>query len=276
MFDKDVLEIKQLVKDIGDLNTLIHREQKNFVLYDDSNIISNTFFTELNKNIQSYGIISLQYDYNNEKVINWKNKLRFKINHNIKKEFITLQLEDILTPKKIETEDSKITNISILSIAESKMQIKDEFKIEGLQNFEQYSKINPISVRIIDPDLQTKLLFYSKKYKYRFIANSLLFSSSIKEDTKTIFITSNGLNDEKYLLINGKVFQGISIIYISETENWDKITNESYWTNVVLTDSTYPIAAKHFAFGFETIDLYILLNFEYSLLNNQGKLLEIK
>ena len=29
LFDKDVLEIKQLVKDIGDLNTLIHREQKN-------------------------------------------------------------------------------------------------------------------------------------------------------------------------------------------------------------------------------------------------------
>ena len=44
------------------------------------------------------------------------------------------------------------------------MQITVEFKIEGLQNFEQYSKINPISVQIIDPDLQTKLLFYSKKY----------------------------------------------------------------------------------------------------------------
>ena len=28
LFDKDVLEIKQLVKDIGDLKTLIHREQK--------------------------------------------------------------------------------------------------------------------------------------------------------------------------------------------------------------------------------------------------------
>ena len=103
MFDKDVLQIKQLVKDIGDLNTLIHREQKHCVLYDDSNIISNTFFTQLNKNIQCYGIISLQYDYNNKEVISWKNKLRFKINHNVKKEFITLQLEDILTPKKIET-----------------------------------------------------------------------------------------------------------------------------------------------------------------------------
>ena len=85
MFDKDVLEIKQLLKDIGDLNTLFRREQKNFVLYDDSNIMSNTFFTKLNENIQFYGRISLQYDYNNEKVINWKNKLCFRINHNIKK-----------------------------------------------------------------------------------------------------------------------------------------------------------------------------------------------
>ena len=53
MFEKDVLEIKQLVKDIGDLNNLIQREQRNVVLYDYSNIISNTFFFELNKNIQS-------------------------------------------------------------------------------------------------------------------------------------------------------------------------------------------------------------------------------
>ena len=117
MFNKDVLEIKQLAKDIGDLNALIHWEQKNFACYDDDrNIISNTFLTEINKNIQSYGIISLEYDYNNEKILIWKNKLRFKINHNI-----ALQLEDILTPEKIETEDSKITNISTLTIAESKI-----------------------------------------------------------------------------------------------------------------------------------------------------------
>ena len=62
--------LKQLVKDIGDLKTLIHREQKNFILYDDSNMIRETYFTELNKNIPSYGLISLQYDYNNQKLIN--------------------------------------------------------------------------------------------------------------------------------------------------------------------------------------------------------------
>ena len=58
------------------------------------------------------------------------------------------------------------------------MQIKDEFVIDGFQNFEQYTEINPISIRITDPNLQTELLFYSRKYKYkyRFIATSLLFS----------------------------------------------------------------------------------------------------
>ena len=94
---------------------------------------------------------------------------------------------------------------------------------KGFQNFEQYRRINHISVPIIDPDIQTKLLFYSKKYKHRFIANSLLFSSSIKEDTKVIFITTNGINDTKDILINSKIFQGVGVIYISEIENWNKI-----------------------------------------------------
>ena len=105
LFDKDVLEIKQLVKDIGDLNNLIHKRQKNFILYDESDFIKETFFTELNKNIPSYVIISLHYDYNKKTLINWKNKLGFNINKNIKKEFTILQLEEALAPKKTETED---------------------------------------------------------------------------------------------------------------------------------------------------------------------------
>ena len=156
------------------------------------------------------------------------------------------------------------------------MKIIDEIKIEGFQNFEQYMKINPIDIRITDPEIQTKLLYYSKRFKYKFIANSLLFSSSIKEDTKVIFITTNDLNDAKEILINNKIFQGIGIIYISEIENLDKIKNESHQTNVILTDTIYPAAAKHFAFGFETTDLQNLLNFEYSLINDQRKLLGFK
>ena len=66
------------------------------------------------------------------------------------------------------------------------------------------------------------------------------------------------------------------MIYTSEIEGWEKIKNESHWTNVILTDSVYPTVAKHFAFGFETADLHNLLNSEHSLINDQGKLLEFK
>ena len=104
---------------------------------------------------------------------------------------------------------------------------------KSFQNFEQYMNINPINIWIIDPEIQSKLLFYSKKYKRRFIDNSLLFSSSIFKDTNVIFITTNGLNDAKDILINGKIFQGIGVIYTSEIEGWEKIKNKSHWTNVV-------------------------------------------
>ena len=46
--------------------------------------------------------------------------------------------------------------------------------------------------------------------------------------------------------------------------------------NVLLTDSIYPVTAKHFAFGFETADLHNLLNFKYLLDDDQGKLIEFK
>ena len=227
LFDKNVLPIKKLVKDIGDLNNLTIKETKNFFLYDDSNLISNTFFTELNKKIQAYGFISLLSNNSDERLITSKNRLKFNVLVDIEKEFLTLQLEDILTPKKIETTDSKIKIFSILATGEMNKKIIDQVIIEGFQDFEQYMKINPINIEISDSEIQTKLLFYSKKYKYRFIVNSLLFSSSIKEDTKAIFITTNGLNDAKDLLINGKPFRGIGVIYISEIEKWDKIkTNQ--------------------------------------------------
>ena len=188
---------------------------------------------------------------------------------------MTLQLEDLLSLKKIEIEDSKVTNISILSVTEFKMQIKDEFIIVGLQKFDQYTQLNPITIRITDQNLKRKLFFYSKnRYKYRFVATSLLFSSAIKREANTIFITTNGLNDAKDILVNGKLYQGIGAIYTSEIENWDKLKTESHWVVAILTDSSLPITAKHFSFAFETTDLNSLLNFEYSLLNDKGELLQ--
>ena len=75
LFDKNVLPIKKLVKDIGELDNLTIKETKNFFLYDDSNLISNTFFTELNKKIQGYGFISLLYNNSNKQLVNSKKQI---------------------------------------------------------------------------------------------------------------------------------------------------------------------------------------------------------
>ena len=84
------------------------------------------------------------------------------------------------------------------------------------------------------------------------------------------------LNNTKEILINGKLVQGIGVIFTSEIEDWKNIKKPSDWVNVVLTDLQYPIAAKHFVFAFETTDLHNILNFEYSLVDDKGKLIEFK
>ena len=175
-----------------------------------------------------------------------------------------MQLEEALAPKKIETEDSKIVNISILTVSEFKKKTATSFLSKGLQTLERYTTINPRNVEINNPYLRNKLLFYSSHYKckFRFAANSLRFSSAITEETNAIFITTNELIDATHMCINGKLFQRIGAIYISDIEKWDKIKNKPHWLNVKLTDSLIPIAPKHFASGFETQDFNNLRNFK--------------
>ena len=135
MFDKNVLPIEKLVKDYGDLNNLTIKEAKTFFLYGDGNLIINTFFTELNKTIQAYGYISLLYNNSNKRLITLKNRLKFNVLVDTERDFLTLQLEDILTPKKIETTDSKIKIFSILATGKMNKKIIDQVIIESFQDF---------------------------------------------------------------------------------------------------------------------------------------------
>ena len=145
-------------------------------MYDDSNIINHTVFTELNKRVQSYGLISLEFDKKNKELIIPKNFLNFNIAYNTKRQRITLQLQNIQNPNKIKTTDSKIHNFSILTTKKQdriglkrKMpQVVDEFRIEGLQSFSQYTKINPISIQITESEIQKKLFFTQKKININF------------------------------------------------------------------------------------------------------------
>lgn len=173
-----------------------------------------------------------------------------------------------------------MTNVTILKLDEEiNANVIDSFIIEGIQKFENFKTLNPLSVQVIDPNIRNSIGRYSRsnyRYKYRFIVNSLLFSSLMESETATIFITANELIDAKEIVINGKFFKAIGAIYTTEIENWKEIKKQSNWVSVTLTDSKIPIVAKHFAFSFETNNFNRLLNFELSLLDDNGELINFK
>ena len=133
-------------------------------------------------------------------------------------------------------------------------------------------KSNPVEIATHDSEVQSKLSRYGNQhYKYRFIVNSLLISSSIVQETHLIFLISNGLNDARISLINGKIYKSIGVVNVNETTNWTELKGKSKWVNIVFNDSENPTLAKHFAFAFETKNLNDLLNFELSWLDDEAK-----
>ena len=101
LFDANVLVIKKLIIDIGNLTPIVHKERKIFFLYGGSSIITHIFSTKVNKKLQSYGLISLEYDKTTANLINSKNRLKFNILNNVERKLITLRLEVFQIQKKL-------------------------------------------------------------------------------------------------------------------------------------------------------------------------------
>ena len=112
-------------------------------------------------------------------LIDRQNRIEFIVRNTIKKQFLNLQLENLLEPATIATEDSKMSNITILKVAElPKKKIVENFFIQGLQRFDQYKKLNPLNIEIIDTEIRNKISLYARsnyRYIFRFIANGFTF-----------------------------------------------------------------------------------------------------
>ena len=86
-------------------------------MYDESNHITQTFYTELNKKLKIYGLIST-WAVSIQGTVNFvrpESSLKFNAVNSKYMDHIVLQLEGIKKPGKIETKDAKVTNFSILS-----------------------------------------------------------------------------------------------------------------------------------------------------------------
>ena len=65
-----------------------------------------------------------------------------------------------------------------------------------------------------------------KKYKnvlYKTTPLGLLFPVSIKNDTQQIFVTSRELNGVKKAILNGKIYDLMTIIDLNKINSWSEI-----------------------------------------------------
>ena len=208
---KELTLLKSLSKKVK-IKSLTHAYE-NFFLYDLENMIKPTFTTELQKEFNIYGLIyfSGEAKKNNKlHLVRPKNKLKFQFSRNTYKKEIKFELSKVHKKKTFNVVGDYISNFSMLrtekrGIGQKRkldFELVDEIPILGIQNSE-FNVLNPIYVSINSDSIITRLQMY-KNYRYRFVLQSLLFSSNIENETDVIIVTANGLNNAKEALIKKK------------------------------------------------------------------------
>ena len=127
--------------------------------------------------------------------------------------------------------------------------------------------MNPIEAKLDSNKIFERLANYKK---YRFLVESLLFSSNLENDTNVIFITCDGLSDAKDVLINSTIYKTLGVVYLSEIKNWNLVKVESKRLQAVFVDSEYHTKSSHFGFAFITKNVSNLFNFAITLLDRSG------
>ena len=260
---------------------------ENFFLYDLDNFIVPSFTTELQTEFSIYGLVNFSNKLRTEteklNIISPKNYLRFDIINDTLKNKLNLELTKVHTKKTFEIIDNKVYNFGILRKESEntgkkrkvERKVMDIVRVIGIQKTE-YQYLNPVHVHIKSENVIRKLML-KKNNKYRFILRSIIFSSNITNETDTIFLLSDGLNDARKIFIKDSLEFGIGVCYLSEIDDWKLIKGQSKKVQVVFDDSEkFAGQSKHFAFNFITGNISDILKFSITLVDGEKKLIKFK
>ena len=167
-----------------------------FFIYDRSNIIKQTFVSEIKKFLSlmcSSGYFGKTQKIKRAHLIPSKNSQSFFIEKDSIREFLTLQVKHVSRTELITT-DKKVHELLFSKINKFKrnMKILDFVIIRGQQVFEEGKDINPIEIKLEDNRLQNIFDKYNT-IKIRFRPIGILISSSIVNDTEKIYLQTTGL-----------------------------------------------------------------------------------
>ena len=275
--------LKKLVEKVN-LKSLTYAYE-NFFLYDLENIIKPTFTTELQKEFAIYGLINFSGEVkknNKLNLISPQKRLKFELEKGVYKTELRLELNKVHSKKTYDIVGDHILNFGMLMTKKQKTigqkrgfdaEIIDSINIIGIQNIE-YDFLNPIHITINSNNVMQKLISY-KNHRYRFVLQSLLFSSNVLNDTDVFFLVSNGLNNVKKILIKENLEPVIGVCYLTEITDWEIIKGQSKRSQVVFSDSEdLSQQTNNFAFTFTTRNVSDLFNFSVTLVDGGNNIIK--
>ena len=134
---------------------------ENFFLYDNENLITKTYVSELNKNISIYDLTAFLGKTTNKDnklhLIMPKNKLKFNLKKDNYRSKIELKLGKVHTKTSFSTPQDNVLNFSMLCTKRNKtigkkrpmsFEIGDAVHILALQNFDDYGHLNSVEITI--------------------------------------------------------------------------------------------------------------------------------
>ena len=280
----DYIKLKKLADEIKIES--FNRIYEKFFLYDLENMIRPSFTTELQVEFSIYGLVNFSAQVDEEKklkIISPKNYLSFDVLRDTYKNNLQLELTKVHTKETFEIVGESVYNFGILAVEKRNkigqkrimQEIIDKIIIIGIQNTE-YSYINPIHIHIKSESILRRLLL-KKNNKYRFVLKSLIFSSNITNDTDSIFLISEGLNDAKKVFVEEKLVDALGVCYLSEISDWNIIKGQSKRVQVVFIESeNFYGQSSHIALPFETNNLSDILKFSVTLVDGKRKPIKFK
>ena len=276
--NKKLEEVRALLNKVN-LKSIMHAYE-NFFLYDLERIIKPTFVTELGKDFSIHGLISYSGENKEDNkldLIKPTDCLKFQVLKDTYKNSLSFELGKVHENRSFTVVGYRIFNLGLLRTKKYKtigqkrpmaLEIINTIRIIGVQN-QNVNFINLLTVSISSDTVIQQLKKY-KKHRYRFVLESLLFSSSFENDTEVIFVSSEGLSNAKEALINSKLHNVLGVCYLSELKDWVEIKGQSKRSQAIFVDSEQQQKTAHLAFAFTTRSISDLLNFTVILLDGNG------
>ena len=135
-----------------------------YFLYDNQNIIKETFISEINKKVSLIGSISFfdkVKDNGEMSLINNKNKLLFKLKSNKVLSKLSFNLSPTITSQKAINNILIVFSERIKTSQKRKMvEVLDTLLVKALQSYDKYTILNPLEIDIRSNYLTDKIYRY--------------------------------------------------------------------------------------------------------------------